>query len=158
MKFIISTLLLLVISLPVVAQDTVKVSAGFVSSDFGVNDIQGVSAELDAKILKSGKFRIGGVFQYVRPQVENSADVDTYSFGPQVSYDVFGGRISLFGRGLFGVTTDYNGTNTFTRTYGFGGDVNLGHIFIRPFVMDFQRFEGVPVTVNRFGAGAGIRF
>lgn len=149
--------LLPVLALSVCAQDRVKVSASFVNSDFTFGNAHGIAAEGDAKILRYEKIRLGGVFQFVRPSFDTCRKIDTYSLGPQVSYDAFNGRISIFGRALFGVT-DLPRNYAFTKTYGAGADVNIGHIFIRPIVLDFQRIEGFPTTINRFGAGGGVRF
>lgn len=161
-KFIFTIAFLVGLCAHVSAQDTpdkIKLSVSFANSDYSLNDIQGVQGEIDARILRANRFRIGGVIHYVRPCFNCvSPQFDTYSLGPQLSYDVFGSRVSLFGRALFGLTTNYNGGNAFTRTYGGGCDVNLGNFFVRPIVLDVIRTEGLPVTVNRFGAGAGLRF
>ena len=140
------------------AQDTLKVNVSFINSDFSVDDRQGFSGEVDAKVVGKERFRVGGVFQFARHCSDCSPRLDTYSAGPQLSYDVFNGRISLFGRALFGSTTDYNGTHLFTRTYGAGADVNFGNFFVRPIALDVLRIEGVQTTVNRYGAGGGFRF
>ena len=158
MRILLLTLFLLITSVAVSAQDTVKVVVALANSEITVEDIQGIQAELDAKIYKGVKFRIGGVFHYVRPQFDAKCEVDTYSFGPSVSYSVFSGKVEFFGRGLFGVTTNYEGLNRFTRAYGVGVDVNLGHIVLRPFVIDRVRIEGAPVNFERYGAGVGVRF
>lgn len=138
--------------------DTVKLSASFINSDAAFENVQGVQVELDAKLVRAGYFRLGGVFHYARPTFDSEYAVDTYSAGPQLSYDVFNGRLSVFGRALFGVTTNYEGSKAFTRTYGGGVDVNVGHLFIRPLVLDFKRIEGFPLTINSVGVGGGVRF
>jgi len=140
------------------AQDKVKISASFTGSDVGFDDRQGLGVELDAKIIGGEYLRLGGVFRYDRACFDCSPKTDIYSAGPQLSYELFQGRVSAFGRALFGATTTYNSDKRFTRTYGAGVDVNLGNVFIRPFVIDFLRVEGVLITVNRYGVGGGIRF
>lgn len=157
MRILLLTLFLLITSVAASAQDTVKVIVAFSNTEFSVKDFQGIQAELDAKIYKGGKARIGGVFHYVRPCLDCGIDIDTYSFGPSLGYDLFGGKVAPFGRALFGLTTDYNGLRQFTRTYGAGVDVNLGHIVLRPFVIDRVRIEGAP-NFERYGAGVGVRF
>lgn len=157
MRLIIFCILILSFSVVASAQDNVKISAAFVNSDFSAGDTQGIQAELDAKIIKYERFRLGGVFQYVRPSFDRSVDLHVYSAGPQLSYDVFNGRISVFGRALFGVT-DHPQGYAFTKTFGAGADINLGHIFIRPIVLDFKRIEGFPLTQNQVGVGGGFRF
>lgn len=145
------------LALTVRGQDAVKLSASFSNTDLSFDNLQGVSGEVDVRLIKPGNFRVGGVFQYIRTCFDCGPKVDVFSGGPQVSYD-FGKRLTVFGRALFGTTTTYNGDHRFTRTYGFGGDINLGHFFIRPFAMDFQRIEGVPLTTNRYSSGLGLRF
>ena len=163
MKTILVTVLLLLFTVCAQAQesskDNFKLSVSFANTDYSLDNVQGIAGELDAKMFKHGNFRLGGVFRYDRSCMSCDPKIDVYSGGPQLSYDVFKGRISLFGRALFGVTTTYNqDAKLFTRTYGAGADINLGHVFVRPFVLDYVRVEGVPVTVERYGAGVGIRF
>ncbi len=158
MRLILIALFILVLSIAASAQDTVKLTASFANTDLSLDDIQGVQVELDAKIYKYDKVRVGGVFHYVRPQFGAIQDFDTYSFGPQLSYDLLGGTVSVFGRVMFGLTTDYSGTNASTHTFGAGVDLNLGHVVIRPLVVDRVRIEGVPISVERYGAGVGVRF
>lgn len=147
------------------APDRFKISASFSNTElknlFGTNvsqSIQGITAEADARVFKYEGLRLGGVFQYSRPQIDAAVAMDTYSFGPQASADLLKGFVSPFGRVLFGVTTDYNGSRAFTRTYGFGADINLGHVFIRPFTLDFINIEGAAASVQKYSAGAGFRF
>ncbi|HKQ91339.1 MAG TPA: outer membrane beta-barrel protein [Blastocatellia bacterium] len=147
------------------APDKVKLSAGFTNTEYSFESLfsteyeQGLTAELDARIFKKSGIRLGGVFQYNRNAVGADLPIDTYSFGPQLSVDLFKGVVSPFGRALFGFQTTYNSDRVFTRAYGVGVDVNLGHVFIRPVVVDWIRTEGFgsPAT-QRFGAGVGVRF
>src|SRR5262245_23896132 len=101
--------LLVVIAIAIVGQaQTIKLSATFTGSDYSfdtlapvgpvtVNDNnQGLGIEADVKVLKSNNFRIGGVLRYERTCFDCYPKVDVYSLGPQVSYDVFKGRVSLF--------------------------------------------------------------
>lgn len=147
-----------------VAQDKVKIGVNFVNSEYVLNPIeaveylQGVSAELNARIAaqENGKgFRLGGVFYYKRDNF--SAPTDTYAFGPRLSY-----RLSVFepfGHALFGLNTTYNADRTFTRIYGAGLDVNLGHVYVRPIEVNYQRTEGfLSPAVQTFSAGLGVRF
>jgi hypothetical protein len=143
--------------------DKLKLSVAFSNSEF--RDIfnisqstQGLSVEADARVFKRDGLRLGGIFQYNRANLSDPVKVDTYSAGPQISLDLFKGYVSPFGRALFGAVTTYNSDRQFARTFGFGADVNLGHLFIRPFALDFVRVEGVSNSVQRFSAGAGFRF
>lgn len=145
--------------------DKAKLSVGFTNTEYSFESLflteyeQGLTAELDARIFKKSGVRLGGVFQYNRNAVGGDLPIDTYSFGPQLSVDLFKGYVSPFGRALFGFQTTYSNDRVFTRTYGVGVDVNLGHVFIRPAVVDWIRTEGFasPAT-QRFGAGVGVRF
>lgn len=145
--------------------DKVKLSVGFTNTEYSFESLfstkyeQGLTGELDARIFKKGAFRLGGVFQYNRNAVGGDLPTDTYSFGPQLSVDLAKGFVSPFGRAFFGFQTTYNHDRVFTRTYGAGVDINLGHVFIRPVVVDWIRTEGFasPAT-QRFGAGVGVRF
>jgi len=160
------SLTLLALASPAWAQektpDAVKLSVSFTNSEysnlFSTEYAQGLSAELDAKIARYDRFRIGGVFQWNRANISDSQPVDTYSAGPQVSVDFFKGHISPFGRALFGVTTSYQQDRAFSRIYEFGFDVNLGHLVLRPFGLGYQKIEGVPGAAQRYSAGVGVRF
>jgi hypothetical protein len=163
LKTILSILTLtLILALSALAQDAqpdhVKVSAAFTGTEISSIARQGFSGEIDGRLIRAGRFRVGGVFQFARTCSDCRPRADIFSAGPQVSADIFNGRVSLFGRALFGLTTDYKGNNSFTRTYGGGFDVNLGHLFIRPLAVDWRRVEGVPVTVHQYSVGAGFRF
>lgn len=145
--------------------DKVKLSVGFTNTEYSFESLfsteykQGLSAELDARIFKKSGVRLGGVFQFNRNAIGDDLPLDTYSFGPQLSVDLFKGVVSPFGRALFGIQTAYNSDRQFTRTYGVGVDVNLGHVFIRPAVIDWIRTEGFnSPSTQRFGAGVGVRF
>jgi hypothetical protein len=145
--------------------DKVKLSVGFTNTEYSFESLfsteyaQGLSAELDARLFKKGPARLGGVFQFNRANISSDLPLDTYSFGPQLSVDLFKGVVSPFGRALFGLQTTYNSDRVFTRAYGVGVDVNLGHVFIRPAVIDWIRTEGFnSPSTQRFGAGVGVRF
>jgi len=162
---IVSVATLVLLSIAVAsAQDRIKLGANFVNSEFSINPIQGVeylqgvSAELDARIAaqKEGKgVRLGGVFYYKRDNF--TAPTDTYAFGPRLSY-----RLSIFepfGHALFGFNTTYNSDRTFTRLYGAGLNLNLGNIYVRPIEINYQRAEGfLSPSTQTYSAGIGVRF
>lgn len=144
------------------AQDTVKLSVGFSNTEyydiFSTEYEQGISAQLDAKIFAKNNFRLGGAFQYNRTKF-NGPILDTYQFGPQLSYKFFKGTVEPFGRALFGFQTNYNRDRKFIRTYGAGVDVNLGHIFVTPIIIDNTKSEGfLSKGSNQFTARIGVRF
>lgn len=154
-------LVLILFSVFTKAQDTVKLSVGFSNTEyydrFSTEYEQGISAQLDAKIFSKSNFRLGGVFQYNRAKFDTS--LDTYQFGPQLSYKFFKGTVEPFGRALFGLQTTYNQDRRFIRTYGVGVDVNLGHIFFTPIIVDNSKTEGIfSKGTNQFAARVGVRF
>src|SRR5262249_13905548 len=82
--------------------DKIKLSVAFSNSEysdlFSTEYAQGLTAELDARMFKRNGFRLGGVFQWNRANPGEAVPLDTYSFGPQLSYDLFKGTVSPFGR------------------------------------------------------------
>src|SRR5215475_1712008 len=147
--------------------------------------LNGVWVDADARIIKRGGFRLGGAFNYQRtfnvtqldpmtypkplPAMAGAEpmflgfdvvqrDTDTFSFGPRLSYAF--GPVEPFGTALFGFKSATDVTpRRFVRRYQLGADVNLGHVFLRPFFIEYEflnNFAG-PST-HKYGAGAGIRF
>lgn len=165
MKFLKLSLLIIafmLISTNVKAQ-TIKASVSFLGTEIPVtnnpstvNDaVQGFTTDIDVKIVEKNKFRIGGVFNYQRPIVEDGGP-NVYSFGPQLSYKI--GFVEPFGTALFGFT-DVSNVRVFTRTYRGGVDLNLGNLFIRPFFIQYQFTEGFNVNgIKQYGSGVGVRF
>jgi hypothetical protein len=142
-------------------KDTVKLGVSVINSEYALNPVeaveylQGVSVDLDVKVFRKSRFRLGGVFNYTRNSFENPTD--NYAFGPQLSVDF--GPVSPFAGVLLGFNTTYNQDKRFNRRYRAGVDVNLGNLFVRPFFAEWERTEGFlsPAT-QRFGAGIGVRF
>lgn len=144
-------------------KDAVKLSIGFTNSEYSFESLfsteykQGLTAEADVKIAGNSKVRLGGVFQFNRAALGDDSPLDTYSFGPRLSYKL--GFVEPFAHALFGAQTTYNADRVFSRTYGAGVDLNFGHIFIRPAVVDWVRTEGFnSPSTQRFGAAVGVRF
>lgn len=143
------------------SNDTVKLGVSAINSEYALNPIeaveylQGVSADLDVKVFRKNRFRLGGVFNYTRNSFETPTD--NYAFGPQLSADF--GPVSPFAGVLLGFNTTYNNDKRFNRRYRAGVDVNLGNLYVRPFFAEWERTEGFlsPAT-QRFGAGIGVRF
>lgn len=161
-KIIYSILFLITLSTVIHAQ-TIKASVSFLGTEIPVtNDpstvnesVQGISVDFDAKIVEKNKFRIGGVFNYQRPVVEEGGP-NVYSFGPQLSYKL--SFVEPFGTALFGFT-DVAKVRVFTRTYRGGVDLNFGNVFIRPFYLQYQFTEGFNVNgIKQYGAGVGVRY
>ena len=144
------------------APDAIKLGASFSNSEFGnilsTQYSQGLTAELDARMFRYERFRLGGVFQHNRAQIGADTPLDTYSFGPRLSGDLFHGYVSPFGHALFGFRTTYNQDRAFSRTYGFGVHVNLGHLYLQPFALNYQKVEGCTTPMQRIEVGAGVRF
>ncbi len=175
------------------AQDTLKVSAGYVGNEFKFDPnevaeyLNGIWVDADAKIVKRGGFRLGGAFNYQRtfnvtqldpmtypkplpvaPAMAGAEpmflgfdvvqrDTNTFSFGPRLSYAF--GPVEPFATALFGFKSATDVTERrFVRRYQAGVDVNLGHVFLRPFFLEYEflnHFAG-PST-HKYGAGAGVR-
>ena len=170
------------------AQDSIKVSVGYVGNEFKFDPnevaeyLNGVWLDVDGKIIKRGNFRLGGAFNYQRTfnvtQIDPMAypilpamamsstakfnvvqrDTNTFSFGPRLSYKA--GPVEPFATALFGFKSATDVTERrFVRRYQLGVDVNLGHVFLRPFFIEYEfmdKFAG-PST-HKYGAGAGFRF
>jgi hypothetical protein len=163
MKRIFSSIIaVIVLSLPVLAQDSFRISGTFTNTEFSdvltSNYTQGLAVEFDGSILQREVFRLGGVFQYSRLNFRGISKIDTYSAGPQLSVGLLKNLVRPYGRALFGVGTTYNSDSTFTTTYGVGVDINLGRVFIRPFGLDFVKAEGDPTVAQKFSVGGGFRF
>ena len=166
--------LLLAILVPAIVfcQDTVKVSASFINTADRsgvaiVEDFQGFSVDADFKIKSFNNFRIGGVFNYQAPAVDDIKNLGIYSVGPQISYRV--GPVEPFAGAYFGLTTFYGNRmtgdsrkNLFTRVYRVGVDIPFAKeskFFLRPLFVQWIGTEGFrDNVVKSIGAGAGVRF
>lgn len=166
----------------VMAQDKVKLSVGYVNTEFrfnpakAVENLKGFSIDADGRIVNRGNFRLGGVFNYQRTFAETEIDepmrytirkdVNRISLGPQISYRV--GPIEPFAAALFGYKSPYleeDGTaevRKFTRAYRLGVDVPFhkeSNFFIRPFFVEWELTEGLAQDARvKYGVGAGFRF
>lgn len=141
--------------------DAIKLGVSVVNTEYVLNPVeaveylQGISVDLDARIFRKSRVRLGGVFNFTRNGFSNP--IDNYAFGPQFSVDF--GPVAPFAAVLLGFNTTYNGDKLFNRRYRAGVDVNLGHVYIRPFFAEWERTEGfLSPSTQRFGAGAGVRF
>jgi hypothetical protein len=152
--------------LPTFAQDKIKLSVSFVNTEFELNpvnaveNLQGISVDLDARVFSKSGARLGGVFNYQRNGISLDTPIDTYMGGLQFSYRA--GPVEPFAAALFGVNTTYNSDRQFARKYRLGVDIPFhreSNFFIRPFYVEWERTEGLlsPAT-RKFGAGAGVRF
>jgi hypothetical protein len=142
-------------------KDTVKLGVNFVNSEYTINPIeaveylQGIKVNFEAKETSFKGFYLNGVFIYKRNNFD--APVDTYAFGQKLSYRF--GPIEPYGQVAFGFDTTYNHDRTFTREYSVGGDLNLGHVYLRLAEFSWKRTEGFlsPAT-QTVSAGLGARF
>ena len=153
------------------AQDTFKVSVGYVGNEFKFDPnevaeyLNGVWLDVDGKIVKNGNFRLGGVFNYQRTFNVTQIDPMTYPVEPLpaaasgmpmfavVQRDTntfsFGPRLSYkagpvepFATALFGFKSATDVTaRRFVRRYQLGADVNLGHFFLRPFFIEYEYLD-----------------
>lgn len=146
MRLILILVFVLSLSIPVLAQeyDKVKVAVLFSNLNVANQNLPGVNASVDYKLVRYDKWRLGavidGAFQHDTNRV-----LDRYQLlgGPQLSYSVGDGRFSFFGRGLFGVTrfdVRRGCWRDFTRaTVGVGGGVDVRvseHLSIRALQAD----------------------
>ncbi len=159
-------------------KDTFKLGAAFSNTEyydlFSAEYNQGLIASAKFKVASYEKFGLHGEFEYRSANLisGNTPDPlpgplptlvganprnDTYSFG--LSFGRRFGPIEPYAHALFGFNTTYNADRKFSRIYGFGADINLGHIYLRPIQIDWQRIEGFnsPATQS-FSAGVGVRF
>ena len=91
-------------------------------------------------------------FQYaIRSIVGEAQKVE--ASGKQVHYLNIGDPVA------FGFDTTYNHDRKFTREYSVGGDLNLGHVYLRLAEFSWKRTEGFlfPAT-QTVSAGLGVRF
>lgn len=162
-------------------KDTFKLGVAFSNTEyydlFSTEYNQGLIASAKFKVASYDKFALHGEFEYrsanlisgnppTLPPIEGPVPTfaiggnprnDTYSFG--LSFSRRFGPIEPYAHALFGFNTTYNADRKFSRIYGFGADLNLGHVYIRPIQIDWQRTEGFnsPATQS-FSAGVGVRF
>src|SRR5262245_43907123 len=121
------------------AQAQTKIYAGFIngSFDLGITNNQGVNGAAQVTLYGYEGVRleaVGDVSAYLR----NHEKVYIYLAGPQVSFDVFDGRLTPFARIMFGATR-YDGATYYAHSVGGGLDINVSkRFFIRGFQYDKQ--------------------
>lgn len=145
--------------------DLVKITLAYQNLNVANQNLPGGNLSVDFKLGGYGKWRLGAVADGAYHYDTNRA-LDRYQFlgGPQLSY-ALGERVSIFGRGLFGVTRfDQRSScqRDFARaTVSIGGgiDVNISdHFYLRPLQGDVQYIDERAARYTRLGAGAGFRF
>lgn len=164
-SFLSIAVLLLITVLSASAQDTVKVTAAFQNLNVANQNLPGGNASADFKLGGYGNWRLGAVAD-VAYHRDTDRLLDRYQLlgGPQIAYTFGEDRMSVFGRGMFGVTRfDQKNSNLqdFARatvSIGGGVDVNFGKFFVRPLQFDFQYIDQRPVRYTRLGAGGGLKF
>lgn len=164
-RSILFTLIFVLSSIAVVAQDTVQLSFRISNNEFenlfpglvSAEYTQGGTATADFKLVKKDGIRLGVSTQYARKSFGTPFDF----YGAGLSFSVDAGKF-FTGRGAahFGVTTSYGDSpKVFTRRYEVGPRLNLGkHLFVDPIVFTFTRAESLPVTERGFEFGGGLRF
>jgi len=187
-KLLFTLTILLAIVASTFAQDKIKVSVGYVGNEFKFDPnevaeyLNGFWVDVDGRIVSKSGFRLGGVFNFQRtfdvtqvdpmtypietlPPVATvtafnvvKRDTDTYSFGPRLSYKA--GPVEPFATALFGFKSPTDVTaRRFVRRYQLGADVNLGHVFLRPFFIEYEFTQGFAgPSTHKYGAGVGFRF
>lgn len=160
LKFLYAIIIALFVTLPAAAQDDnyLRVYVGFSNMyTSGGTQRPGVEAAASYRVLEAGPIHLeatgslGGNF--------NRRNNSLQAFlGPQVSADLFKGKMTVFGRQLFG-TTYVNEQNFFTTSIGGGINVNFGNFFICPFQIDRQHIgRDRTIKLNKLGAGIGLQF
>lgn|SRR5262249_12715411 len=157
-------------ALPTPAQDerdTAKAYATFSNwSDSGPmkNNQQGFTVGAELKVFSAGYFKASGAGEFSRQYNDDAHPgeiykVDQYMFGPKLSYGLLDNRFEAFGRVQFGVTRNRAyASDAFTKSFGFGLDINAGKFFVRALTLDRQYVEGYRPVVTRIGTGIGVRF
>lgn len=161
------------------AQDKIKLSASYLNTEFQANPLEsleylkGLSVDADARIYGKGGFRLGGVFNYQKvynqevfsnylgTETDIYRDVNTYSFGVQLSYRA--GPVEPFGAFLLGARKMHTDLQyEVVRKYRVGVDVPFhkeSNFFVRPFFVEFEATGGFNANrTQKYGAGAGFRF
>ena len=166
------------------AQDKIKLSVSYLNTEFQANPLEsleylkGLSVDADARIFAKNGFRLGGVFNYQKAYnqtvfedymdmgplptvVDIQRNVDTYSFGVQLSYRA--GPVEPFGAFLLGARKPHMDLNyQVVRKYRLGLDVPFhkeSNFFVRPFFIEFEASGGFNANrTQKYGAGAGFRF
>src|SRR5262249_31432367 len=151
--------LLMLLTSTVQAQDTAKVYLGFIngSFDLGTTNNQGVNGAAQLKIYGYEGVRLEAVGDF-SAYLRRHDKVYIYLAGPQVSFDLFEGRLTPFARVLFG-TTRYEGVSSYAHSIGGGFDVNVSdHFFLRPFQYDKQSTDKYGQPIHRISVGIGLKF
>lgn len=130
-----------------------------------VQDNQGISATLNAKVYQTGensrgRVRVGVVFNYQRDSFE--FPTDTYAFGPELAVAVAKTkslRLDLYAQARLGFDTTYNQDKNFSREYVFGPRLVLGNFYIEPIGFGYKRTEGfLSPSTHKLYAGLGVSF
>lgn len=127
-----------------------------------IKNLQGINLEGDAKIVKAGEFRLGGVVGFQRVFGRDGlADVDRYSFGPRASYRL--GPVEPFAGVQFGLRRfDGSGGNQYSRIWTAGVDVPFtggSNVALRPFFIEREYSGGFAMNGDtKYGAGVQFRF
>lgn len=164
MKQTLAVVFLILTAVAAMAQDNKVTGIGaFQNLNVANQNLPGANASAEYTIGKYSKFHVSAVADGSFSYDTNEA-LDRYQFlgGSKLSYKV-GERVSVFGRGLFGVTR-FDQQNPklkdFTRgtvSVGGGIDVHYGKFVFRPGFVDLQWIDERPVRYTRAGVGFGIK-
>jgi len=165
-KFLLLAMFAIAFSAPVFAQETVKITIAFQNLNVANQNLPGGDLSVDYRLANFGKWRLGAVGD-VAYQRDTDRILDRYQLlgGPQISYAIGEGRLTIFGQGLFGVTRfdqRVGVTPDFTRmTVGVGGgfDVRFNNgFFVRPLRVTAQYIDGRGARYTTAQAGGGFEF
>lgn len=139
------------------ANDRLSIYGGFAQiNTTGVTlSARGFNGGAQLAVYKYEGVKIEGVADYTVLR-SDGVTAHTLLFGPQFAVNLVRGRVTPFGRLLFGETYVLGG-DTYTHSVGGGIDVNVtNRLTIRPFQFDRVNVEGSG-QVNRIAAGIRIR-
>lgn len=182
-KIIFTLTFIVAVAASTFGQDKIKLSVSYLNTEFQANPLEsleylkGISVDADARIYGKGGFRLGGVFNYQKvydqtvfddympgplpTAVDIQRNVNTYSFGVQLSYRA--GPVEPFGAFLLGARRTHNDLEyQVVRKYRVGLDVPFhkeSNFFVRPFFIEFEASGGFNANrTQKYGAGLGVRF
>lgn len=136
--------------------DAVGIYGGFTNITIPGDNIQGVNAQLQVKIVRFGDVKIEADGDYAGffPGV---GSVHTFQGGPRGSIDVADRRLTIYGHALFGTITTFNNDATYANMIGGGADIKVSRrVFIRG-GYDRQFVRDAGDSFNRLTVGIGVK-
>lgn len=138
--------------------DTVAFSVGVTNITLPGENLQGVNAQGQVKLVRLGNFTINAAGDFVSFFIEGSDNAYTFQAGPRVGLDLGDRKVTLYGEILFGGITTFNDDAVYAYAPGGGIDINVTkRVFFRGgYNRQFVRDAGD--SFNRVTGGIGVRF